>query len=202
MVTLYDADGNEVEVDLPDPEQTPPAKVTPQWRKDLEEQARQGKEALKKLADFERAKAISDAGIDTKNPVSSLFLETYKGELTPEAIKAEAAKYGLIAAAEQDPTQPDPQELQQFETFDQTGAYSRNPTAWDQANDAFQGTSPFVRNGSKMEWNYEGPQKILDIYAQATGGAISQDQIQGKVLLPGSNQPPFNPGESAWPAGV
>lgn len=202
MATLYDADGNAVEVDLPEPEATPPVKVTPQWRKDLEDEARKGKEALKELNEYKRAQAISDAGVDTKNPVATLFLNSYQGELTPEAIKTEAAKYGLVQAPQTDPAAPNPQELQQFEAFEQTGAYSRNPTEYDQATDAFKTVTPFVKGANGvMEWNYDGPQQIADIYAKS-GGRISGDNVQGKVLLPGSNPVPLLPGESAWPAGI
>lgn len=71
---------------------------TPDWIKDLRRKA----EAYDKdFAPLQRKVALIDAGVDMSNPVTALFAEAYKGELTPEAIKAEAAKYGLVPAPAQ-----------------------------------------------------------------------------------------------------
>lgn len=43
--------------------------------------------------------AFLKAGIDTAAPTAQLLLRAYDGELTPEAVKAAAEPYGLVAAS-------------------------------------------------------------------------------------------------------
>lgn len=72
---------------------------------------RQLREALKRSqaenAEGEAAKrelAFLKAGVDTSNPVGALFAKAYEGDLTAEAIKAEAATIpGLIGPAQAAP---------------------------------------------------------------------------------------------------
>lgn len=54
---------------------------------------------------LERKVAILEAGINTSTPLGAMFLKSYEGELTAEAIQSEAAKVGLVPG-QQD---PDPQ---------------------------------------------------------------------------------------------
>lgn len=63
-----------------------------------EEKARKAAEA--KTKELERALAFRDAGINPADadapPHTQLFVDGYKGELTPEAIKAEAVKMAVL----------------------------------------------------------------------------------------------------------
>lgn len=44
-----------------------------------------------------RELAMLKAGVDVTNPVAELFISSYTGEMTPDAIKEAASKYGLVS---------------------------------------------------------------------------------------------------------
>lgn len=54
---------------------------------------------------LERKVAVLEAGINTSTPLGAMFLKSYDGELTAEAITAAAAEVGLV----QGQADPDPQ---------------------------------------------------------------------------------------------
>lgn len=64
----------------------------------VEKEARDAAE--KRAAAAERQLVLRDSGIDFSNPMSQYFADTYNGEMTVEAVKASAAKIGLIAQSE------------------------------------------------------------------------------------------------------
>lgn len=67
------------------------------------------------LATAERERAFFNAGIDPADPKAKYFVKGYDGEITAEAIKAEAAAAGILS-----PAQPAvPQE--HFDAFDRAG---------------------------------------------------------------------------------
>lgn len=94
---------------------------------------------------LERRAAFLEAGLSDL-PHRELFEKTYEGEMNAEAIKAEAAKYGLISGASVD-TQPDnradldaARRIQQASAGSPTGApmdfadalaRARSPQEWD-----------------------------------------------------------------------
>lgn len=56
-------------------------------------------ESLKaQLEQIQRERAFEKAGIDPADEKAAYFVKGYDGDLTPEAVKAEAVKIGLIAA--------------------------------------------------------------------------------------------------------
>jgi len=67
------------------------------------------------LAQAERERAFFTAGIDPADPKAKYFVKGYDGEITAEAIKAEAAAAGILAP----PSPAVPQET--FEAFDRIG---------------------------------------------------------------------------------
>jgi hypothetical protein len=70
---------------------------------DLNAKARQAKKASAEAEEAAAAKrelAFVKAGVDTDSPLGKLLLKGYSGELTAEAIKAEAISVGAIAAPE------------------------------------------------------------------------------------------------------
>lgn len=81
----------------------------------LEEKANRTSELEAKLAAMERKVAFTEAlGPAANDPKMKYFVEGYKGELTPEAIKAEATEVGFLTPATQTTDQqsgPTPQEL-------------------------------------------------------------------------------------------
>lgn len=82
-------------------------RVTRNWRRQLEEDAKRGKEAQAEVERLQRQIALRDAGITPDNPTHALFLKAYDGPPDPEAIRAEGAKYGLFQPAPGDQAQID-----------------------------------------------------------------------------------------------
>lgn len=67
--------------------------------KALRAQAKKATAAETKLASLEREMAFSRAKIDTEDPKMSYFIKGYEGDLTSDAIRAEAEKAGFLIPA-------------------------------------------------------------------------------------------------------
>lgn len=65
----------------------------------LREAAENGRRATSENADLKRRLAMLEAGVDPSHPAAPYFIDGYKGELTAEAIVAEATKVGVLKAA-------------------------------------------------------------------------------------------------------
>ena len=50
---------------------------------------------------YVRRHAVLGSGIDTTSKITELFLKTYEGENTPEAMRAAAEEYGIPLVPEQ-----------------------------------------------------------------------------------------------------
>ena len=61
----------------------------------LEARAKAGDEAVAKLADLQRELSFRDAGVDPNSKQGQYFIRGYDGEMTADAIRAEAAELGL-----------------------------------------------------------------------------------------------------------
>ena len=79
-------ENGELEVDSP-------SESKPNWRRELETRAT---DAEAKLAQYERRDAFRSAGLDPDDTKVSYFVKGYEGELTPEAIAAEATTAGFL----------------------------------------------------------------------------------------------------------
>ena len=79
-------ESDELEVDSP-------SESKPNWRRELEGRAT---DAEAKLAQYERRDAFRSAGLDPDDSKVSYFVKGYEGELTPEAIAAEATAAGFL----------------------------------------------------------------------------------------------------------
>ncbi len=64
------------------------------------------------LADMAREKAFRDVGLAPDDPMAKFFAEKYDGDMTVEAITAEALKVGVLKPGEQTPV-PDPSQQTQ-----------------------------------------------------------------------------------------
>jgi hypothetical protein len=64
--------------------------------KKLREKAEQGSAAIDENARLKREMAFMRAGIDTTSKPAQALIASYSGELDPDAIKAEAAEWGLV----------------------------------------------------------------------------------------------------------
>lgn len=73
----------------------------PEHIKKLRAEAEQAKTLQKELEAKERQIAFLQAGVDTSTKLGQMLMKTYDGEMTPEAIKAEAADIGLVESSEQ-----------------------------------------------------------------------------------------------------
>lgn len=69
--------------------------------KNLREKAKKADQ----VPDLERKVAVLEAGVNTSTPLGKMFLKSYDGELSPEAIQAAAAEVGLVEGQRD----PDPQ---------------------------------------------------------------------------------------------
>jgi hypothetical protein len=70
----------------------------------LRERAKRTERAEAHLAVANRKVAILESGLDVESPIGQLFVKGYDGEFTAEALKAEAARYGVPRKfAEADP---------------------------------------------------------------------------------------------------
>ena len=79
-------ENGELEVDSP-------SESKPNWRRELEGRAT---EAEAKLAQYERRDAFRSAGLNPDDAKVSYFVKGYEGELTPDAIAAEATAAGFL----------------------------------------------------------------------------------------------------------
>lgn len=67
----------------------------PNWRRELEARANAGDEAVAELAQLRRELSFRDAGVDPNTKQGQYFMRGYDGEMTADAIRAEAAELGL-----------------------------------------------------------------------------------------------------------
>lgn len=80
----------------------------PNWRRDLEARATAGDEAVAELAQLRRELSFRDAGVDPASKQGQYFMRGYDGEMTVDAIRAEAAELGLTGESNTPPVQTAP----------------------------------------------------------------------------------------------
>lgn len=107
MATLFDAEGNEFEIDdallAPDPEERKPQ--TPSEWAALRRANTAQKNAEKEAAAAKRDLAFLKAGIDPEDTRLSYFVKGYDGPFEVEKIKEAAVAAGFLQAPEQTPEQ-------------------------------------------------------------------------------------------------
>ena len=67
----------------------------PNWRRELEAKAKRADELEAQVQQMQRKEVFRDAGLDPSNKMTEYFMKGYEGELSVEAIKAEAQSAGL-----------------------------------------------------------------------------------------------------------
>lgn len=153
----YDAEGNEIE------DGETPENEKPPWRKELEKNARLGREALARADKAERALALRESGLDLTSPAGKLFADTYSGEATADAVKAKATEYGLLEAAPAEQSAEQKQEQAAYDAFNTTpAAGGDSQSEFDRALSELN-ISPFGADG---QLDPAGKQKILDAVAK------------------------------------
>jgi hypothetical protein len=68
----------------------------------LEKKAKERDQLADRLSKLERQQTFAEAGIDLNDPKTKYFVNGYDGEMTAEAIKAEATTAGFLQADELD----------------------------------------------------------------------------------------------------
>lgn len=69
----------------------------PEHIKKLRAEAENAKALQRELEAKERQIAFLQAGVDTQSKLGQMLMKTYEGELSPEAIRAEAVEVGLVS---------------------------------------------------------------------------------------------------------
>lgn len=67
----------------------------PNWRRDLESRANAGDQAVAELTQLRRELSFRDAGVDPNSKQGQYFIRGYDGDMTVDAIRAEAVELGL-----------------------------------------------------------------------------------------------------------
>jgi len=69
----------------------------PNWRRELEAKAARATELEAQVEQMQRKEVFRDAGLDPSNKMTEYFMKGYEGELSVQAIQAEANDAGLSA---------------------------------------------------------------------------------------------------------
>jgi hypothetical protein len=98
----YDNDDYDLDDDNEPP--APPEKAKkPNWRRELEKDAAEGKTAAAERDAAKRELAFIKAGIDLDTPTGKLFAKAYDGANDVEAVTAAAKEYGVINTSQAPP---------------------------------------------------------------------------------------------------
>ena len=84
----------------------------PNWRRELEAKAKRADELEAQVQQMQRKEVFRDAGLDPSNKMTEYFMKGYEGELSVEAIKAEAQSAGLSNVVSQANTSYSEQQAQ------------------------------------------------------------------------------------------
>lgn len=87
----------------------PPARSDSEWA-ELRRAKKAKDKAERELAEYKRADVFRKAGLDADDPRFQYFAKGYEGELTAEAIRAEALRAGFVQP-DPEPQEGDPSEL-------------------------------------------------------------------------------------------
>lgn len=93
--------------------------------RELRKKAKAHDELVKKVAQFERDSAFRDAGINPSDPKAKYFVKAYDGEMTADAIKAEAQAAGVLQTEEQRQEASNQQQAADQQRQSQEQAHSR-----------------------------------------------------------------------------
>ena len=84
----------------------------PNWRRELEAKAKRADELEAQIQQMQRKEVFRDAGLDPSNKMTEYFMKGYEGDLSVEAIKAEAQSAGLSNTVNQANTSYSEQQAQ------------------------------------------------------------------------------------------
>lgn len=154
----------------------------PNWRRQLEADAKAGREAVaaretaeREAAAAKRDLALMQAGVDVTSGPGKLFAKAYDGDATVEAVKAAALEYGVIKPE----VTPEERAAEQ-----RIAAASSGGAPVGEGTDvkAQMAAVPMLtRDG----WNPDGPEQILGLL-RGQGFKITSETPGGFVRADGS----------------
>ena len=101
-----------METESTETEEVSSTESKPNWRRELEARAARADELEAQIQQMQRKEVFRDAGLDPSNRMTEYFMKGYEGELTVEAIQAEAANTGLTNLVAQTDTSNSEQQAQ------------------------------------------------------------------------------------------
>ena len=145
---FYDDDEDDIEQ-----EDTKPERTDSEWA-ELRRAKKAAEKALKELESLKAEREFEKAGLDPEDPKVAYFRKGYDGDLTADAIRAEAVKAGFIQEAA--PEEPDTAPLDAQQRVAELAGGMADPAtlqtaALDQA---------FAEGGSEGMLNYLASQGI------------------------------------------
>ena len=93
-----------METESTETEEVSSTESKPNWRRELEAKAKKADALEAEIQQMRRKDVFRDAGLDPSNRMTEYFMKGYEGELTVEAIQAEAASTGLTSLVSQENT--------------------------------------------------------------------------------------------------
>ena len=84
-----------METESTETEEVSSTESKPNWRRELEARAARADELEAQIQQMQRKEVFRDAGLDPSNKMTEYFMKGYEGELSVEAIQAEAESAGL-----------------------------------------------------------------------------------------------------------
>lgn len=145
-------------------EETPPEaedsvsqESKPNWRRELENRAKAGDEAVAELAQLRRELSFRDAGVDPSSKQGQYFMRGYDGEMTVDAIRAEAVELGLAGGSDSPASQAPPVDYGAEQRI-AMAADDAGPVSTPELNDLIKQTSNAAELQALMEshghtWN-------------------------------------------------
>lgn len=154
------------------------------WLKELRKKAKEYDEMVERQAQLEaelaatkRSEVFRSVGIDPSNPKHSYFVRGYDGDLSPEAIMAEAERAGVLdggraassgheeindAIGTGDPAPLGNAAEQAFRELEQLITQAKNPIEYQAAFDLMRSKYPPGSDAALQGFQIAGPQLLGD----------------------------------------
>ena len=101
-----------METESTETEEVSSTESKPNWRRDLEAKAKRADELEAQVQQMQRKEVFRDAGLNPTDKMTEYFMKGYEGELSVEAIQAEANSAGLSNVVSQANTSYSEQQAQ------------------------------------------------------------------------------------------
>lgn len=174
--TNLDDEGAESSAQQPQPQRD----RKPNWRRRLEQEAREGREASERAKAAEaRAEAaerkalFAELGIKTDSGPGKLFAKAYDGDLDVEKMRAAAQEYGVLA-----PTDVPDAEQQSHQRVSEAAAGGQSSGAGGDPKVDLDAIPELSSGPGGLDWNPDGPRQVME-WATRNGFTISNEQVAG-----------------------